>query len=357
MLVITLFLILCTLIYFYCKKKLNYWNELGVPNLNPRTPLGDAIYCFTRGQNINQLFKDFALEFKKQGHRFYGFYLGFGPIFVPTDYELIKTIFTTDSHYFPDRGAYIEKAEIPLSDNFFCAKLERKRYMIDMIQKSLTPKKIKSMLHIIENYSNIFCKKLDESNGKPIRIFDLSKAYVLDVACSSFFGVDEENLLKGTAPVAKFSKNMHCVTIRHTLKVLMTNGLSNPAYIFKAFLINKEISEFLYDYCERLYKLRKKSKSKRQDLLSCLIDAYEDENQDFDIHTFAGQVLMILLGTFETDAYAITYVLYQLGLLKDYQEKVREEITKVLEKNNQKFTPDVIGEMTYFDRVMTGIEI
>lgn len=355
MLGITLVIITFVVIYFYCKNKLNYWNKLSVPNLNPGTPLGDLTYCITHGKNLNVLFKEVALNFKKKGHKYYGFYITLSPIFVPIDFEIIKNILFKDNEYFSERGVYIDTKKVPLGDNFFCVRGNKWKYMRDMIKKSLTAGKLKNMTPLIENYSNIFCDKIAESNEKPIKIFRLAKFYALDVACSAFFGVDEQNLEKGNPSLINFCESMNRVSIKNLLKVIWEDGLGNPAYIFKAFLIDKDINKFIFDYCDKIYKLRKETDIEKEDFLSILINAYENEDEEnFDMCTFAGQVLILFFATFDTSSNAITYVLYELGKRKDCQERLREEILNAIDGDYKNLTADVLGELDYLDRFATG---
>lgn len=347
-------IIFVTLVFFYYKKKLNYWNERGVPNLQPITPLGDAINCILRKKNINVLFKDFALDFKKKGHKFYGFYLSHHPIFVPIDYELIRTMLIKDNEYFPDRGVYIDKKEILLGENIFSCTATRWKYLRQMFVNAFGPSKLKLMAPVIDNYSKLISQVIREREGKPIDIFDLVLRYVCDIACGCYFGIEENNMKKEASPLIKFCRNANKVKLKNLLKVCLTSGLKNPAYVLKAFFIDDEVIGFINDFCEKLYYNRKESKIKRNDLFGILFDEYEKDNNNFDFSLLKAQVLITFLATLDTTAKAITFCLYEAGKSKDFQLKLRNEIVDAINDVDGKLCVNLIKDLDYLERFCTG---
>jgi hypothetical protein len=64
--------------------------------------------------------------------------------------------------------------------------------------------------------------------------------------------------------------------------------------------------------------------------------------------------LTFLIWDFETSHSALSFDLYDLALHLDIQYSLREEILQVLCKHDCKQTHDVIKNMAYLDRVVTG---
>jgi len=67
-----------------------------------------------------------------------------------------------------------------------------------------------------------------------------------------------------------------------------------------------------------------------------------------------GQALQFLAGGFETSGSAMSYVLYELALHPEIQDRLRAEIMQMLYKHNGQLTYDGIQEMAYLDMVVSG---
>jgi len=72
------------------------------------------------------------------------------------------------------------------------------------------------------------------------------------------------------------------------------------------------------------------------------------------MNNLAAQVFVFFFGGFETSSTTITFCLYELSLHQDIQDRLREEIDIMLQKNNGKFTYEGIQEMEYLDKVVSG---
>jgi cytochrome P450 family 6 len=77
---------------------------------------------------------------------------------------------------------------------------------------------------------------------------------------------------------------------------------------------------------------------------------------EIDGDIFVAQALTFLLGGFETSASALTVALYELAFNPEIQQNLRAEILQELSKHDGKLTYDVIHDMSYLDRVVSGEE-
>jgi cytochrome P450 family 6 len=58
----------------------------------------------------------------------------------------------------------------------------------------------------------------------------------------------------------------------------------------------------------------------------------------------------------ESSASALTVALYELAFLPEVQQRLRAEILQALSKHDGKLTYDIIHDMSYLDRVVSGEE-
>jgi cytochrome P450 family 6 len=77
---------------------------------------------------------------------------------------------------------------------------------------------------------------------------------------------------------------------------------------------------------------------------------------EIDGDLFVAQALTILLGGFENTASTLSFALYELALHPEVQQSLRAEILQVLRKHDGKLTYDVVQDMSYLERVVSGEE-
>ena len=68
------------------------------------------------------------------------------------------------------------------------------------------------------------------------------------------------------------------------------------------------------------------------------------------------QALLFLIAGHETSASTMSFALYELALHPEIQQNLRAEIMQGLSKHDGKLTYDVIKEMMYLDRIVSGEE-
>lgn len=68
----------------------------------------------------------------------------------------------------------------------------------------------------------------------------------------------------------------------------------------------------------------------------------------------AANAFVFYVAGFETTASTMAYCLLELAANLDVQDKLRQEILDVITENNGKLTYDVIKDLTYMDKVISG---
>lgn len=343
------------IIILWLNRKLNYWNNRNVPNTNPITPFGDLINCIFYKKNLYVLFKEYGAYFKKNGHKYFGLYLTIHPVFVPIDYELIKRLLTQDHDYIPDRGVYFDRKKVPLGENIITCTAARWKQLRAVASAGVSSVKMKKMAPIFDHYSNTLCEIIDDNgNGKPLKIEDLIFRYTIDVACHVLFGIEGNVLRNEISPILDVCRHGQKTKLINMLRVFVTDGFKNPLNLIKAFYVDNDVCKFAFDFSKELYEMRKKSDTKRDDLLTTLIDTYEKNDEDFDFALFTAQLTILLGASIGTTTTAMTYTLYQLATMKDYQEKIRNEIREAVSKNQDKSVARFVGELDLLKRFTNG---
>lgn len=63
---------------------------------------------------------------------------------------------------------------------------------------------------------------------------------------------------------------------------------------------------------------------------------------------------MFFVAGFDTSSSTMNFAIYELAQQPDIQEKLRQEINEVLEKNSGQITYESLAEMTYLQQVIDG---
>lgn len=69
---------------------------------------------------------------------------------------------------------------------------------------------------------------------------------------------------------------------------------------------------------------------------------------------FVAQCFAFITAGFETSSTTMTFLLYEVALHPDIQQRLRNEITQMLDKHNNEVTYDGLQELTYLDMVISG---
>ena len=110
----------------------------------------------------------------------------------------------------------------------------------------------------------------------------------------------------------------------------------------------KDVGDFFLKTFIQTLELRELSSIKRNDFVSLLLavkDVYTKEE-------LAAEAFVIFFGGFETSSSLMTFLLYELALNEDIQDRLREEIISGIDENDGKLTYDMLFGFKYLDMVV-----
>lgn len=131
------------LIRLYYIEAHRYWERLGVPQISPSFPFGNARKIILRYQNLAETTKEFYDIAKSRGHKFVGIYFFSRKALLAVDPQLVRNILVKDFQYFHDRGLYVDEINDPLSAHLFSLEGAKWRNLRAKLTPAYTSSKIK----------------------------------------------------------------------------------------------------------------------------------------------------------------------------------------------------------------------
>lgn len=115
------------------------------------------------------------------------------------------------------------------------------------------------------------------------------------------------------------------------------------------------VSQFFVGVVKDTVEYREKTKFERNDFIQLLINIKNTSGEGFTVEEIAAQAFVFFLAGFETSSTAMTFCLFELAQNHDIQDKLRQEINRVLGRHEGKFSYESIQEMKYLGQVLEGM--
>ncbi|KAI2474278.1 hypothetical protein C4B38_000346 [Diabrotica virgifera virgifera] len=368
------YLALCAgILYLYLKWKFTYWKRIGLEYLEPV----DLVYGNIKDMvlqkiSIGDYFRNVYNEFKAKGLKHGGIYFFFFPTYVPVDLDIVKNIFIRDFEYFVNHGIYKNEEGDPLSGHLFALEDEKWRKLRAKLSPTFTTGKIKMMFQTLCSTSKGLTEVLEEhaTFNEELNIRDVVARFTTDVIASVGFGLEcnslknpnEEFRHKGRKIFDLSAIERFKETLLFILPIKVVNFLNLKQF-------PNDVNHFFLNVIEKTVNYRETNKISRKDFMHLLLQLknrgkvaddqfifkQEGEKDGENFITFnelAAQCLLFWIAGYETSSTATSFALLELGRNKDIQNKLRDEIKRVLDKHNNELTYEAIQEMKYLEQVV-----
>ncbi|XP_019866203.2 probable cytochrome P450 6a13 [Aethina tumida] len=352
--------VLVSLFVAFVKWKFTYWQRRGLLNPEPTFFIGNmwrlVLQKITFGDHIQETYN--FLKAKNQRHG--GEYFFMKPMYVPIDPEIVKNIMQNDFLSFMDRGIYFNETD-PLSLNLFFISGMKWKNLRSKLTPTFTSGKMKMMFETLVKCGNELQKLMDENVGKPVELKDVLGRFTTDVIGSVAFGIECNSLKDPSSEFRHYSAEFFKSDLMHNLKSIISFIWPEPLKFFNVKTIKPEINDFFMNITRETVEYREKHNVKRKDFLDLLIQLkntgkLEEEHmlteEKLSFEELAAQSFVFFIAGYETSSTTMTFALYELAEHPELQDKLREEVDRVLNKYNGQLTYDAMMEMTYMDKVI-----
>ncbi|XP_049869418.1 uncharacterized protein LOC126369166 [Pectinophora gossypiella] len=378
--------VLLVALALYFRQLYSFFHKRGVKNELVMPFFGDmfkvVLHMEHTAESISKTYKRFPEE------RFVGRFEFIRPLLVVRDIELIKKISIKDFEHFLDHRVFIDSDNDPLfGRNLFSLRGQEWKDMRSTLSPAFTSSKMKLMLPFMAEVGDQLVHTLKDSIKKSNTPYldldtkDLCTRYANDVIATCTFGLKVDSL---SEPDNNFYKQgLIAATFKFKQLLLFFLGSAFP-WIVKRLnikLFSEQTSSFFKNLVLQTMEDRETRNILRPDMIHLLMEAkkgkltHEDKaaadpdagfatveessvgkkevNKVWSDTDLVAQAILFFIGGFETAASAITFLLYELAVNPDVQDKLVQEIKDFDSKNEGKLDYNDIQRMTYMDMVVS----
>lgn len=364
MITIALILIVIVALYLYGTRNFKYWEQRGVQHDKPIPFFGNNLKNFFLKRSVTQLLVEMYWKYPKA--KIVGFYRASNPQLIIRDPEIVKQVLTTDFAYFYARGLQHKNIPVePLLKNLFTVDGDTWRLLRQRMTPAFSSGKLKAMFPLIVERAGRLQEQLHSATtaGREIDARDLMARYTTDFIGACGFGIDADTLHDENSAFRKVGATIFNFGFKDML-VLMLKEIAPQ--LFKHLKRTSRMEKAVFSLVNTVLRQRNYQHSSRNDFIDLLLeckgmgtmtgDSIERVKPDgtpeiatleMDDELLAAQVFIFFAAGFETSSSATSFTLHELSYNINIQEKVQNEIDRVLAKYNNEFCYEAINEMTY----------
>ncbi|KAG6800701.1 cytochrome P450 6a14 [Apis mellifera caucasica] len=355
------FQILCAIsiviltIYYYYSSKYAFWKDRGISGPKPIVFFGNFGNSIVKKRSISETVKKWYDDYKHES--VFGIYEGTIPVLVINDLDMIKDVLIRDFSIFVDRGFHTFPKIEPLTQHLFLLEAERWRPMRMKLSPIFTSGKLKEMFSLIVESAGNLEKYLDEviKKNEMVECRDLAAKFTTDVIGSCAFGINTNSLLEEDSEFRRMGKKIFSPSLKLMIGNICKVFFPSLYEVIGNIFTMKDVDEFFINLVSDTMKYRKDNDTVRSDFINMLMQLKEHpekmDNIELTDTLLTAQAVVFFIAGFETSSSTIAFGLYELAQNQEIQDKLREEIRKMHEKNKGILTYTDIKEMKYLDKV------
>ncbi|CAO1432966.1 unnamed protein product [Diamesa hyperborea] len=349
--------LLMFLLYVWIKNCFLYWKKRGFESAVGTFPFGNLSGVGSKRTSAEALME--LYEEHKEKNDYLGIYLFITPAILAINPEFIKSVLVRDFTYFHDRGFYHNKRDDPLSANLLTLEGQEWKKIRSKLTPVFTSGKLKMMFDIVSEIGDKLVKvlepKLTEAGDADMREF--LAEFTTDVIGNIAFGLECNSLEDPDSEFRKYGKKVFEMSPTRVLRFFLTSAFPNTSRNLGIKSTNEEPAKFFTDAFIKTVEYREQNNIERNDFLQLLIQQKNSseglkETSSLTNLELAAEGFIFYIGGFETSSSLLTFLLYEMALNPDIQDRLRDEIKSALDDNDGKLTYDVLSELKYLDMVI-----
>lgn len=348
---IILGLILIFLIRAWYRDHYRYWTKRGFPTDESNFPFDSITGVGTKVHNAEK-FEEYYQRFK--GEPVVGLFLMFTPALTVHDPALIQSILVKDFASFHDHFIYFNEVSDPLSAHLVAIEGQKWRERRTTLAPTFSSGKMKIMFDLITTIGDKLVASLGKSLGDSDEheVYEWFRRYTTDVIANLSFGLDSNCLENPKSEFRKYGNKLFSTEKPSTaIRWIFVNSFPRFSRFLGLMINDKSAADFFMKVFKDTVDHREKSNIARTDYVQLTLQL--KQKGKLTINEMAAESLISYVAGYHTAGSVMTFVLYELALNRDIQERLRQEIIDSLAENNGTFTYDSVSQMKYLEMVVS----
>ncbi|KAL0270233.1 UNVERIFIED_CONTAM: hypothetical protein PYX00_007705 [Menopon gallinae] len=351
-----------SMLYYYLRKLYSYWGDRNIPCDNPALLFGSLDLSSKKG--VSQSMRDLYNKSKKE--RFYGIWFLHRPSLLINDLDLVKDILVKEFMSFQDHGVYYNQKSDPLSAHLFAIEGAKWRNIRIKMTPTFTSGKMKMMFPTLKKCSDQLRDVLKNSTDEVMEVKDLIGRFSTDVISSVAFGIETNSLKNPNAIFREMGRKIFEPTWTSFIRNFLGFAAPDLARLLEVRSVPKKVADFFTNALKETIHYRETNNVKRNDFLQLLIqlmnkgyvedadapDKAEADKQPFTFEDALPEAFIFFVGGFETSSTTMQFILYELALNPDIQDRLRKEILEGLAESGGEMTYENVHNMKYMGQVI-----
>ncbi|CAG9858620.1 unnamed protein product [Phyllotreta striolata] len=344
-----LFILVVSLLYYLIQRNYNYWSDRGVPGPKPSFLVGNFGKSFigkiSSGDIITNTYREY------ENYPFVGIYKAITPVLIIRDPEMVKNVMVKDFKNFHDNDIEVQKDLDPIfgRNPFVMRGAEWKQKRVQLTG-CFTSGKIKGMFPYMEHNLKGMMKYMENAanTSTPLEALDLCMRYTLDNVAICAFGVDGKAFEEHSAFKELAEKFFTADSLPKKLKFWLMFNFPVISGLIKLKFIPKDVENHLIEMVSNTLKYRKENNVTRNDFLD-VCSRMSTEGEAFTDIDIVAHAASFFADGYDTSARVMSFLLFELASNPEVQQTLREELNESYIKNGNKFTYEALHDLPYLD--------
>ncbi|XP_011160035.1 cytochrome P450 9e2 [Solenopsis invicta] len=278
-------------------------------------------------------------------------------IIVLRDLELIKSIGIKNFDSFQDHQFFGNDTQDPLfGTNLFALRGDKWREMRVLLSPAFTASKMKTMFQLISECAVNFSEYLMNvpSDKRVMEMKDVSMRYANDVIASCAFGINVDSMRDRENDFYIYGSKSVDFGLINIIKIMMHQHMPTLVRLFNIKLMDDRTKDFFVNLVADTIRTREEKGITRPDMIQLLMDSKDkrEPGKELSILNMTSQAFIFFVAGFETSSTLMSFAAHEIAVNPDVQEKLRNEIDKVLEDTNGHPSYEAINGMKYLSAVI-----
>lgn len=364
----TLLVTLAVTAYLYVKNCYSYWKRRGLPYLPPTFPFGNFADSFLQRKSIPENVKE---AYNSSNAPILGVYMGLQPVAVIRDPKAIQNMLVKESLSFSHRGINTNENVDSMVASLFLQNGEEWREMRRMLSPAFTTGRLKEMFGTIVKCADSLHEHLDgfAESDRTIEIAEVLACFTNNVIASVSFGIDIDCIKNPRSDFRKYAGRVFESNATNGFRGIVSLASRTLTKVLQLRFVDKEVKSFMTDLVRQNMEHRERNNVIRKDIFQLMMQVrntgqVQDEGnwtigstrtvKALSVDEMAGQSFAFYSAGYVSSAATMSFCMYELAKNQAIQQKVYDEIEKVLDLHDGQLTYDALNEMKYLGYCIEG---